>query len=122
LVHFKTFFSKEHRIETQNQTDVVNQILKLLSSYGVDGLAILAIIGVTEFVKSLTKKKSKLYALLPLVLGIGSAFATTKEGSAGALYEASLKYAGTAMILYLLWSVLFEPVRKWMLAKFQKSP
>lgn len=105
----------------QEQAGNFQWVMDFLSGYGVDGLTILAIIGVTEFVKALTKKNSKLYALLPLILGIGSGLATTKVWTFGNLYQASLKYAGTAMILYLLWSVAFDPARKWFVAKFQTA-
>lgn len=93
-------------------------VVSLLSDYGIDGLTILAIIGITEFVKTMTRKKSKLYALLPLVLGIGSGMATTKVWTFSNLWISSIKYAGTAMILYQIWDIAFEPAKKWVVEKF----
>lgn len=92
--------------------------IAFLSDYGVDGLTVLAIIGITEFVKTVTKKTSKLYALLPLVLGIGSGMATTKVWTFSDLWMNSIKYAGTAMILYQIWVLVFEPAKNWAVEKF----
>ncbi|MDD5303075.1 MAG: hypothetical protein PHS14_08185 [Elusimicrobia bacterium] len=74
-----------------------------LLQFGIDLGVIAGIIGLTQVVKGMDKAKKleKFYVLIPVVLGLGAAVATTSPLTIAGAARNGIAYAGVAALAYM---------------------